>query len=117
MRNRAIVVAALLFLAPLPQSVQGQQPVNQEVFKGQGTNANTFVSGVGINGIGTAMFLDVFQDSRTGDTFLLLRVIAHPERGSNGTTYFLFGAIPTADFVIDPDLRFATLNMGAPLGK
>jgi hypothetical protein len=101
MRNRAIVVAALLFLAPLPQSVQGQQPVNQEVFKGQGTNANTFVSGVGINGIGTAMFLDVFQDSRTGDTFLLLRVIAHPGRGSNGTTYFLFGAIPTADFVID----------------
>ena len=51
------------------------QPVTvHEIFKGEGTNANTFLDGVGVNGIGTAMFLDVFQDARTGDTFLLLRV-------------------------------------------
>jgi hypothetical protein len=88
------------------------QPVTplHEIFKGEGTNANTFLDGVGVNGIGTAMFLDVFRDSKTGDTFLLLRVIAHSERGSNSTTHWLFGAIPTTDFVIDSDLRLATLN-------
>jgi hypothetical protein len=46
----------------------------------------------------------------TGDTFLLLRVIVHPERGLISTTHWLFGAIPTTDFVIDSDLRLATLN-------
>ena len=83
-----------------------------EVFKAKGTGANTVVpiDGVSVNGIGDAMFLEVFQDPASGDTSLFFRVISRPNGIDNRTTYFVGGAIPSADFVIAPDLSSATLN-------
>jgi hypothetical protein len=109
MKTRAIVVTAFLLLAALSHPAQGQKPINQQVFKASGFNVNTFLQGVSVNGIGNAVFLEVFQDPQTGQTSLLLHVFAFYS-GNNHTEYFLSGAIPSGDFVIAPDLTSATLN-------
>ena len=105
----AIPIVSLLWC--VVGAANAQEPTTfHEVFKAQGTNANTFLEGVSTNGIGNAMFLEVFQDPATGDTSLFLRVISWPNGIDNRTTYFVGGVIPSADFVIAPDLSSATLN-------
>src|SRR5215472_12702523 len=107
--NRAIVVTVFLLLTALPHPAQGQKPINQQVFKAQGSNVNTFLQGVSVNGIGNGVFLEVFQDQQTGQTSLLLHVFSFFS-GNNHTEYFLSGVIPSSDFVIASDLSSATLN-------
>ena len=53
--------------SPLPLSTYTYRSlVLFEVFKGKGTNANSFLDGVSVNGIGNATGLEVFQDPATG---------------------------------------------------
>jgi hypothetical protein len=105
----AIALVSLLWFGA--NAATAQEPTTfHEVFKAQGFNANTFVEGVSVNGIGNAMFLEVFQDPATGDTSLFFRLISWPNGFDNRTEYFVAGAIPSADFVIAPDLSSATLN-------
>ena len=101
---------ALVSLLCLAASAANAQEKFHEVFKAKGTNANTFLEGVSVNGIGDAMAFEAFQDPITGDTSLFLRVFSFPDGFGNRTQYFLDGAIPSADFVIAPDLSSATLN-------
>ena len=103
----AVRLASLLCL--VASAANAQEPTRfHEVFKGQGTNANTFLDGVSVNGIGNATGLEVFQDPATGDTTLFLRIVSFGSE--NRTVYFVDGPIPSADFVIAPDLSSATLN-------
>jgi hypothetical protein len=117
MKKQTVVATVLLFLAAaLPPSAQGQPPTGHEtpptdhtIFKAQGFNVNTFLEGVSVNGLGSGVFLEVFQDPQSGDTSLLLHVFAfYP--GNTHTEYFLSGTIPSTDFVIAPDLSSATLT-------
>jgi hypothetical protein len=75
-----------------------------DVFKAQGANANTFLDGMSVNGVGNASAIDVFRDRSSGDTFLLVRVF------DGSTVHFLGGSIPATDFAIADDLRWATLH-------
>ena len=103
----AVRLASLLCL--IASAANAQEPTRfHEVFKGQGTNANTFLDGVSVNGIGNATGLEVFQDPATKDTRLFLRIVSFGSE--NRTVYFVDGPIPSADFVIAPDLSSATLN-------
>jgi hypothetical protein len=110
LRSRFLMAGLLtLPILAIGSPAQGQKPITQQVFKAQGNNANTFLQGVSVNGIGNAVFLEVFQDQQTGQTSLLLHVFAF-YGDNNHTEYFLSGVIPSSDFVIAPDLTSATLN-------
>jgi hypothetical protein len=110
LRSRFLMAGLLtLPILAIGSPAQGQKPITQQVFKAQGNNANTFLQGVSVNGIGNAVFLEVFQNPQTGQTSLLLHVFAF-FGDNNHTEYFLSGAIPSNDFVIAPDLTTATLN-------
>ena len=108
---RSTARALISLLCLVASAANAQAPTRfHEVFKGQGTNANTFLDGVSVNGIGNAMALEAFQDPATKDTILFLRVISFSTGSGTPTVNFLDGAIPSADFVIEPDLSSATLN-------
>jgi len=116
MKKQTVVAIAILFLAAAsPRSGHAQvvpiqtPPTEHTIFRAQGNNANAFLDGVNINGIGNAVALDVFQDQQTGETSVVLRVFTF-YAGGNRTDYFLVGSIPSTDFVIAPDLSSATLT-------
>ena len=104
-----LVVSTIFFFAAVSPSALADKPVHT-VFKAQGSSANAFLGGLSINGIGDATSIDVFQNLQTGETSVLLRVFSFPNGFDNRTTNFVFGTIPSDDFIIAPDLSSATLN-------
>ena len=108
---RSTARALVSVLCLVASAANAQEPTRfHEVFKAQGTNAGVFLEGVSVNGVGDAIALEAFQDPATGDSSLLIRVFSFPIGFANRTDHFLRGTIPTADFVIAPDLSSATLN-------